>query len=138
MIELYILLTLILVLLVMLGLRKKWKALLWSTAFILIIGITGCILFVYIFSEAFGAKCEDNRVWKIENYRIIEKQCIGFAGPYYNRVSLYENNKRIEGHSYMNDSSCIIKFKPDLTDTLIFDICDMTLEQNKHLTTVIF
>lgn len=131
MILLYFLLTLVIALIIWLGLRRKWKTLLWTVVSLIVVVIAGWYLFLHIVSEAFGAKCEDNRVWKIENYVIIEKKCIGFAGPHYYPVYLFEDSKEIDYLLFINDSTCVLQFKPDGGDTLTFDICEMKLKRKK-------
>jgi 4-amino-4-deoxy-L-arabinose transferase-like glycosyltransferase len=131
MIELYILLILLFALIVWLIVRKKWKTLLWTVVSTIILVIAGWYLFLHIVSEAFGAKCEKNREWEIENYVIVEKKCIGFAGPYYYPVYLYEDNVELDQLLFINDSTCVVKFKPDERDTLTFDICDLKLIKNR-------
>ena len=124
----YILLTVILVIIVWFVLQRKWTALLWTMAILVVIVIAGWFLFFRFASEAFGAKCENNRVWKIENYVIIEKKCIGFAGPTYYSTYLYKDDEEIDGRAFINDSTCMVRFKPDAGDTLTFDICKMELK----------
>jgi hypothetical protein len=131
MIELYILLILLLAWIGWLIVRKKWKTLLWTVVSIFILVIVGWFLFLHIVSEAFGEKCEKNREWKIENYVIVEKKCIGFAGPYYYPVYLYEDNVKLDQLLYINDSLCLVKFKPKESDTLTFDICELKLIKNR-------
>ncbi len=100
----------------------------WVIVSLAVVVIMGWYLFIYIVSEAFGPKCEENRVWKIENYEIVEKRCIGFAGPYYYPVYLYEGNKEIDRLLFIEDSSCIVNFTTEAGDTLKFDICEMKLK----------
>lgn len=132
MIALYILLPTVIILIIWLVLRKKWKALLWTVIGLIVIAIAGWFFLLHIVSEAFGEKCENNRVWKIENHVLVEKKCIGFAGPHYYPVYLYKDNKEIDHSFFVNDSTCMIKFKPDVGDTLTFNICEMKLEGKKN------
>ncbi len=111
-----------------LAVRKRWKALLWTVGSLIVLIVAGWYLFLHIVSEAFGAKCEDNQIWEIEEYVIIEKKCIGFAGPYYYPVYLYKDNKKVDDLLFIEDSACIIHFTPDLEDTLTFDICEKKLK----------
>ena len=109
--------------------RRKWKALLWTVGCLIVLIVAGWYLFLNIFSEAFGTECENNRIWEIEQYEIVEKSCIGFAGPHYYPVYLYKDKKKIDQLTFIPDSTCVIKFKPESGDTLIFNICENKLEK---------
>lgn len=96
-------------------------------ACLVILTIAGGYLYLQFVSVAFGEKCEDNRVWKIEGYQIIEKKCIGFAGPYYYPVSLYKDGEEIGQILFTPDSTCLVEFVLTPADTLIFDVCENKL-----------
>ena len=128
MIILFIIAIPILTLIIWMLVRRKWKALLWILGCSILLIIAGWYLFLHTVSEAFGAKCEDNRKWKIEEYVIIEKQCIGFAGPLYYPVYLFKDNKEIDKLLFINDSTCLVNFITDKGDTLTFDICEKKLK----------
>jgi hypothetical protein len=66
--------------------------------------------------------------WKIEDYEIIKKQCLGFAGPPYYPVYLFKDETKIDWVNYMTDS-CIVKFKGLDGDSLEFDLCSNRLER---------
>jgi hypothetical protein len=74
-------------------------------------------------SEALGPECNNNRTWRIDQYEIIEKNCVGFAGPHYYPVYLYNEKKKIDELPFIPDSTCIIKFIPQTDDTITFNIC---------------
>jgi hypothetical protein len=38
--------------------------------------------------EAFGADCEKNNTWTVDEYEIIEYKCLGWAGPHYYPIDL--------------------------------------------------
>lgn len=80
-----------------------------------------------LFEEAFGAKCSIHRKWEIEGYVIVEKRCIGWAGPPYFPVSLYEQGKEVD-QAIMSDP-CRFRFATDRGDSLKFNICDMSMER---------
>jgi hypothetical protein len=84
--------------------------------------------FINQFASGVREKCEVHREWNIENYYIIEKKCIGFSGPTYSSVYLYENGKEID-QSLIIDSPCVFKFLNQRNDTLEFDICKRTLKR---------
>ena len=131
MIILYFIISLFVAFFVWLGLRRKWKTLIWTLIILFIVIITGWFLFLNIISKAFGSKCEENRVWTVENYMIIEKKCIGFAGPSYYPVYLYKDGKEIDQLIFIKDSACILEFKSSSGDTLTFDICEKKTDKLK-------
>ena len=87
----------------------------------------GYLFFINLFASAVKEKCELRREWKIENYYLIEKQCIGYSGPNYFPIYLYQNGKEI-GQSLIEDSSCVVQFANEKGDTLEFDICEGILK----------
>lgn len=109
--------------------RQKWKAVLWIIGSLVILIVTGWYLFLYVVSAAFGPECNNNRIWKIDGYEIIEKKCLGFAGPHYYLVYLYKDKRKIDELTIISDSTCLIKFKPENSDTLTFNICKNKLEK---------
>lgn len=109
--------------------RQKWKAVLWIIGSLVILIVTGWYLFLYVVSAAFGPECTNNRIWKIDGYEIIEKKCLGFAGPHYYLVYLYKDKRKIDELTIISDSTCLIKFKPENSDTLTFNICENKLEK---------
>lgn len=119
----------ILILIVWMIIKRKWKALLWTVGSLVVLIMIGGYFFLKILSEAFGTECEINRKWKIEKYEIVEKKCIGFAGPHYYPVYLYKDNKIIDQLTFIPDSTCLIKFKPEGINTLTFNICENKLEK---------
>ena len=117
----------LLILIIYLYVTKRIKKIIFITALsLIIVTIAGCYYFLDVFSSALKENCDDNRVWKIEMYEIIEKKCLGFSGPYHYPVYLYKNKIKIDNISYLSDS-CIVKFKSEIGDTLSFDLCDQTL-----------
>ncbi len=80
-----------------------------------------------IISQSFKTECENLKVWKIENYEIVKRRCLGFAGAPYYPVYLCKNDKELDYLTFTEDSTCILKFKPTENDSLIFDICEMKL-----------
>ena len=131
MIALSIIVILVIVVSTWLGMHKRWKTLIGVIASFMIIFIAAWFFSLRIISKAFVAKCEINREWKIENYQIVERQCIGFSGPYYYPVYLYEDNKEIDRLSYLDDSTCNVQFISKDGDTLRFNICEMVVTRNK-------
>lgn len=127
---LYFIIILILTLIIWLVVRKKWKAVLWTLGSLIVLAIAGWYLFLWFVSAAFQNKCETERTWKIEDYEIVEKRCIGFAGPPWYPIYLYQDNKEID---YVNSTSdsCLVKFTNELGDTLEFDLCDEELKRKK-------
>ena len=113
----------ILILIISMIIKRKWKALFSTIGSLLVLVVVGWYLLLHVVSEVFGLECDNNRKWEIGEYEIIEKKCIGFAGPHYYPVYLYRDGERIDQLTFIPDSTCIIKFKPDTGDTLTFDIC---------------
>lgn len=120
---LYLIVIPILILIIWMIIKRKWKALFWTIGSLLVLAVVGWYLLLHVVSEEFGPDCDINRKWEIGEYEIIEKKCIGFAGPHYYPVYLYRDGERIDQLAFIPDSTCIIKFKPDTGDTLTFDIC---------------
>jgi energy-coupling factor transporter transmembrane protein EcfT len=123
----YIAIGLVLVTIIILIIYKKWRTLLSFLGIILVI-VFGSILIIYHFASAIKDKCEIHREWKIDNYYIVEKQCIGFSGPNFFPVYLYKDGKEID-KSFIMDSSCIVQFVNNKKDTLEFDICEKILKK---------
>jgi 4-amino-4-deoxy-L-arabinose transferase-like glycosyltransferase len=70
---LYLIAIPILILIIWMIIRRKWKALFWTIGSLLVLAIAGWYLLLQVVSEAFGPVCDDNRKWKIGEYEIIEK-----------------------------------------------------------------
>ena len=119
----------ILILLVWMLIKRKWKALLWTVGSLVVLIVAGWYAFLYILGQAFGTDCKIHRKWTVGQYEIVEKQCIGFAGPHYYPVYLYKDNKIIDQLTNIPDSTCLIKFKQEGIDTLTFNICENKLEK---------
>lgn len=78
--------------------------------------------------ESFGPRCEFKSTWRIQGYEIVEKQCIGFAGPPYYPLYLYKNkNKNQIDYVNYKDDSCTVKFIEKNEDTLYFNLCTKIL-----------
>jgi len=91
--------------------------------------IGGCFA-VKTFGEAFGADCEKTESWTINEYRIQEYNCLGWAGPRYYPLYLFKNGKELPSKGYRLDS-CLISFNPKNDLHLKFDICEKRIEQFK-------
>lgn len=128
MIIIYLILIPALILIVWMILKKKWKALIWTIGSLVFIMMLGYYFVSIFLSTAFEPECEVIRKWEIKNYEIVEKRCIGFAGPHYYPVYLYKDNEIIDKLSSIPDSTCILKFNSKNGDTLTFNICDKELE----------
>lgn len=107
-----------------LGIKGKWKTLIWSLAIFGLVVLIGWFIFLYFIAPGMtSVECEDSRSWVIENYTIKEKKCLGFAGPHYYPVGLYVHDKKIASLSLIPDKTCEITFITNQNDTLNFDIC---------------
>ncbi|MEN0007983.1 hypothetical protein [Flavobacterium nitrogenifigens] len=69
----------------------------------------------------FKQECNIIKIWKIDNYEIVEKSCIGFAGPHYYPIYLYKDKKEID--YVIKKDSCIVMFNNQGKE-LQFDLCD--------------
>jgi energy-coupling factor transporter transmembrane protein EcfT len=126
-ISFYLSVVLVLIIIICLFIFKKWRNILWLLLIVLLI-ILGYLFFINQFASAVKEKCELHREWNIDNYYIIEKQCIGFSGPNYFPVYLYQNGKEI-GQSFIDDSSCVVQFVNQKGDTIEFDICERIIRR---------
>ena len=122
----YLAILLSLIITIRLIILKKWRILLWFLVIATLINL-GYLFFINLFASAVKEKCELRREWKIENYCLIEKQCIGFSGPNYSPIYLYKNGKEID-QSLIKDSTCVVQFTNERGDTLEFDICEGILK----------
>lgn len=127
---LYFIIIPILILIIWLVVRKKWKALLWTVGCLIVLAIAGWYLFLWFVSAAFQIECETESTWKIEDYKIVQKRCIGFVGPPWYPMYLYHKNKEIDHVNYKEDS-CNVKFTNQIGDTLQFDLCDEKMKEKK-------
>jgi|SRR5690554_2374356 hypothetical protein len=107
--------------------KKVNKKLIWIFGILAIIGLLIWFLLM-TFLRSVGEKCEENRTWKIENYKIVEKRCLGFAGPYHYPIYLYENGKEIAFITFWEESKCVIEFKTYSEKILSFDICEKQIK----------
>lgn len=89
---------------------------------ILIIIALGGYVFLMDFSSAIKERCKVNQSWSIEGYQIVEKTCIGNAGPPFDPIYLLKENKEVDKLPYLKDS-CNVKFVSTFNDTLEFDLC---------------
>ena len=76
--------------------------------------------------SAFKTQCVTQQEWVIDDYRIVEERCIGYAGPYFYPIHLYKDKREIAQHAYKSDS-CLVEFTGNDGDTLKFDLCSKTL-----------
>lgn len=102
--------------------NKGIRTVLWILALIVLIGVVGWQVFTYTIGAIGTPKCSNHRVWKVGEYDIVEKQCLGFAGPYYYPVYLYKGGVEIGMIAYLEDS-CEARFAVGVRDTLAFDLC---------------
>jgi hypothetical protein len=75
-------------------------------------------------------ECEEIQDWKISNYRIVKRDCLGPAGPHYYPLSLYQGDKFISEKGFQKDS-CAINFQARNDLYVIFDICKNTVIENR-------
>ena len=75
-------------------------------------------------------KCEDVQEWKIENYKIVESRCLGYAGPPYYPLAVYDGGKSLGNTGFRKDD-CTITFQATDDLYIIFDICKSKLTEIK-------
>jgi len=129
------LILIIIALIIWLGLRKKWKVLLWTIVTLVLLILVGGYFYLKILGEAFGADCEKSESWTIGEYKIQEYKCLGWAGPPYYPLDLFKNNKLIK-HGGSRKDSCTIAFSAQNDLYLIFNLCNnqvTELQPNKVL-----
>lgn len=93
---------------------------------LLVLVVAGGYIALRIFGEAFGTDCERSSSWTINEYKIQEYKCLGWAGPHYYPLDLYRDDKKISEGGHKIDS-CTIRFIPANDVYLKFNICDNTL-----------
>lgn len=108
--------------------KKGLKITLIVISVLLVLVVVGGYLALGIFAEAFGTDCERSSSWTINEYKIQEYKCIGWAGPHYYPLYLYKDEKKISVGGYKIDP-CTIRFIPSNDVYLKFNICDNTLVQ---------
>mgnify|MGYP001000835984 FL=1 len=101
---------------------KGIRTVLWVLVSIVLIGVVGWKIFTYTIGAMGTPKCSNHRVWKVGEYDIVEKQCLGFAGPHYYPVYLFKGGVEISMITYLEDS-CEAMFVVGVGDTLVFDLC---------------
>jgi hypothetical protein len=75
-------------------------------------------------------ECEDVQEWKIDKYRFVKSDCIGYAGPRFYPISVYINNKRQPGYASQMDS-CKFTWQASNESYLTLDVCDKTIKELK-------
>lgn len=103
------------------------KKLIWIFGILSTIGVIIWFLLL-TFMKSVGEVCEDNRIWKIKSYKIVEKKCLGFSGPNHYPIYLYENGKEIAFLNVWQDSNCIIEFKTNSGKILRFNVCEKQIK----------
>ena len=84
---------------------SKWvRFALGMVAFIVLICVFGWLIFTYTIGAMGTPTCSNHRVWKVGEYDIVEKQCLGFAGPHYYPVYLFKGGVEISMITYLEDS----------------------------------
>lgn len=87
------------------------------------------LLATFAACSAFRQECKEEKVWEIENYKIIKKRCIGLAGPPFYPVYLYKDNVEID-HKTFQSNSCIMNFNDSDDKIIQFDLCTNEIIRN--------
>ncbi|MBF6609160.1 MAG: hypothetical protein ITG00_10550 [Flavobacterium sp.] len=103
------------------------RTLIVVVSFLALIAIVGYFLLTN-FLKAMGEECEVRTMAAVRTYEIIDKSCIGFAGPRYSTYYLYENGKNIGTGNKLD--SCFIQFRARHS-ILDFNICTTELTESK-------
>lgn len=107
---------------------NKWlKYLIGVLAVFVVLAGATCYFFLRKLGEAYKSECDTIHEWKIEGYTIVERRCIGWAGPPYYPSFLYKNGELID-QGVVGRDSCIFRFKINEKDILEFNVCDSTLD----------
>ena len=114
------------------------KDLIISVSIILFIFV-GVYFFFYGLKESvsggfgFGTECKKSKNWIINDYKIQEFECIGFAGPPFYRYNIYMNEELLyEDLSKLN--SCILNVEIDISNSLEFNLCNQSVREVKNKT----
>ncbi len=118
-----ILILILFVYLVALARKRKWKSILILCSALLVVVVGAWYYMTQVFIPAFGVQCEIQQKWQIENYHLIKRRCIGFAGPSYDVVDLMQGDHLIAKVFEADESVCRITFITESKDSLHFDIC---------------
>src|SRR5689334_9119219 len=111
--------------------KRELKIIALTIGILAIMAFVGWKIFLNPFLESLGATCDPINTWAIENYEIVEKKCIGFAGPPWHPLSLYKDKIEIDYLNYKSDS-CIVSFRNQEGDTLRFDLCAKKMMRKKE------
>jgi hypothetical protein len=106
--------------------NRGLKITLIAISVLLVLVVAGGYVTLRIFGEAFGTECERSSSWTINEYRIQEYKCLGWAGPHYYPLDLYRDDKKISEGGHKIDS-CTIRFIPANDVYLKLNICDNTM-----------
>jgi hypothetical protein len=106
--------------------KRGLKKTLIVISVLLVLLVAGGFVALRIFGEAFGTDCERTSSWTINEYKIQEYRCLGWAGPHYYPLDLYKDNKKLSEGGYKVDS-CTIRFSPTNDVCLKFNTCERTV-----------
>jgi hypothetical protein len=81
-------------------------------------------------SNAIVEECEVIQEWKVQNYKIEEKQCPDLVLKHYFRYELSIDNK-INGTSASNVDSCVFTSQADNETFLILNVCNKSIKELK-------
>ena len=105
---------------------RKIKLVLTVSVTILIVSLVAYYWVLGYFLNAIKTECNETKYWKIAEYKINERRCIGFAGPPFYRYDIYKKDKLYKEDIIKSDS-CTIKQKVNDSTYLIFNLCEKSL-----------
>ncbi|HEY6505544.1 MAG TPA: hypothetical protein VIZ28_16330 [Chitinophagaceae bacterium] len=75
-------------------------------------------------------ECKDIQEWKIDKYRFVKSDCLGYAGPRFYPISVYIGDKKQLGNA-SQVNSCVFTWQAGNESFLTFNICDSTIQELK-------
>lgn len=119
----YLILIPLLLFIIWLIIKRKWKSLFWTLGITVIVGISTWFIFLYIVSSIFKENCEIVQTWEIEGYVIKQMACKDFVTGFYHPVKLYKDDQFIDSLPVLYDNVCNLTFQSK-EESLTFDICE--------------
>ena len=110
--------------------KKGCKITLIIFSIIIIGGLIGGYYFLKKLGESFGSECELTNEWTFQEYQIKEYRCIGWAGPPWYPMDIYQNGKKIASDVIRKDS-CLIRFRKNKQLYVDLNTCENSVSSFK-------
>lgn len=75
-------------------------------------------------------KCEAVQEWRIDKYKIVKLNCLGYAGPRYYPIDIYVD-KATKARSGFQVDSCTFNYQVDNESFLILNVCTQVIQELK-------